>query len=161
MTDYLSQFNDLSRYAPTDVDTEEKKIEKFMNGMHPYLKMLLSIHKITEFQDLVNRAIILENEHSNLTEERRKRAKTDHRPSPSHTARPNMLQQPPQRYGPPKPRAFNPNFQRPITPQQPAALAIKCARCGRGHLTKDCLQGTDACFNCGRSGHRKDRKSVV
>ena len=54
MIEYLSQFNDLFRYAPADIDTEEKKIEKFLDGMHPYLKMLLSIHKITEFQDLVS-----------------------------------------------------------------------------------------------------------
>lgn len=52
MVEYLSQFNKLSRYAPADIDTEEKKIEKFLDGMHPYLKMLLSGHKICYFIDL-------------------------------------------------------------------------------------------------------------
>ena len=156
MVDYLSQFNDLSRYAPADVDTKEKKIEKFLNGMHPYLKMLLSIHKITEFQDLVNRAIILENEHSNLTEERRKKAKTDHHhPPPAHRPRPHMPQQQPQIYGPPPQQPFNPPLHIPITQPQPVPIAIRCGKCRGSHLTKDCLRGTDACFNCGQPGHRK------
>ena len=80
INDYLNQFNDLARYAPDDVNTEAKKVEKFMEGLHPFLKMHLSIHGITQFQDLVNRAFILENEHANLSEERRKKARVDPRP---------------------------------------------------------------------------------
>jgi hypothetical protein len=62
--EYVHQFTELSRYAPDDVNTEEKKVEKFMEGLHPFLRMHLRPHMITKFQDLVNRAIVLEDEHS-------------------------------------------------------------------------------------------------
>lgn len=39
-----------------------------------------------------------------------KKAKTDHRPPPTHRPRQNMPQQPPPRYGPPQLRPFNPSF---------------------------------------------------
>jgi hypothetical protein len=70
--EYVHQFTELSRYAPEDVNTEEKKVEKFMEGLHPFLRMHLRPHMITKFQDLVNRAIVLEDVHSQLGEERRK-----------------------------------------------------------------------------------------
>ena len=116
INDYLNQFNDLARYAPDDVNTEAKKVEKFMEGLHPFLKMHLSIHGITQFQDLVNRAFILENEHANLSEERRKKARVDPRPM-MHHPRP-MMPVPVRPHMPPP---------RPI-PTQPIFVP-KCGKC--------------------------------
>ncbi|KAK1628044.1 hypothetical protein QYE76_002359 [Lolium multiflorum] len=36
---YVRDFNRLARYAPEDVDTEEKRKKRFMKGMNPYMKM--------------------------------------------------------------------------------------------------------------------------
>ncbi|KAK1697276.1 hypothetical protein QYE76_013973 [Lolium multiflorum] len=38
---YVRDFNRLSRYAPEEVDTEEKRKKRFMKGMNPYMKMQL------------------------------------------------------------------------------------------------------------------------
>ncbi|KAK1650082.1 hypothetical protein QYE76_067887, partial [Lolium multiflorum] len=40
---YVRDFNRLSRYAPEDVDTEEKRKKRFMKGMNPYMKMQLRL----------------------------------------------------------------------------------------------------------------------
>ena len=34
---YFEEFTNLARYAPYDVDSEEKKKERFMNGLHDEL----------------------------------------------------------------------------------------------------------------------------
>jgi hypothetical protein len=31
---------------------------------------------------------------------------------------------------------------------------LKCERCGKSHLTKDCFWVTGSCFGCGKTGHR-------
>ena len=143
ITDYMDQFNDLSRYAPDDVDTEAKKVERFMEGLHLFLKMHLSVHGITLFQDLVNRAIILENEHANLSEERRKKARVDPRPMGQHS-RPMMQGR--ERFHMLPPRPNFPNQQ---------MFSPRCGKCGKGHATRDCMTGTGACFKCGKPGHHK------
>ncbi|KAK1618648.1 hypothetical protein QYE76_024165 [Lolium multiflorum] len=43
---YVRDFNRLSRYAPEDVDTEEKRKKRFMKGMNPYMKMQLRLENI-------------------------------------------------------------------------------------------------------------------
>ena len=34
VSEYLEKFTSLARYAPTDTDIEDKKKERFMNGLH-------------------------------------------------------------------------------------------------------------------------------
>lgn len=91
---------------------------------------------ITKFQDLINRAIIIEDEHTHLSGETRKKERTDPRPVIHIHVRPQ---------GPP-PRHASTN-QNPTAPT--------CGKRGGKHLTKDCLRGTGACFNCGKGGHHR------
>ncbi|KAK1606675.1 hypothetical protein QYE76_030348 [Lolium multiflorum] len=51
---YVRDFNRLSRYAPEDVDTEEKRKKRFMKGMNPYMKMQLRLARTAEFQELID-----------------------------------------------------------------------------------------------------------
>ena len=37
--DYLDQFIELSRYAPDDIDTRDKKKERFLEGLHDELQI--------------------------------------------------------------------------------------------------------------------------
>ncbi|KAK1612183.1 hypothetical protein QYE76_035856 [Lolium multiflorum] len=48
---YVRDFNRLSRYAPEDVDTEEKRKKRFMKGMNPYMKMQLRLARTAEFRN--------------------------------------------------------------------------------------------------------------
>ena len=57
MVGSLDEFTDLSRYAPDDVDTEKRKIERFMNGLHDELQCALVIHDFTDLESLVDKAI--------------------------------------------------------------------------------------------------------
>ncbi|KAK1644811.1 hypothetical protein QYE76_062616 [Lolium multiflorum] len=60
---YVRDFNRLSRYAPEEVDTEEKRKKRFMKGMNPYMKMQLRLAR-TAFQELIDSAITFEDDYS-------------------------------------------------------------------------------------------------
>ena len=61
--EYLTKFNNLSCFAPADVDTDEKKKDRFLHGMHQTLKTQLSVLQFPDFQALINTALIAEKEH--------------------------------------------------------------------------------------------------
>ncbi|KAK1668760.1 hypothetical protein QYE76_056919 [Lolium multiflorum] len=54
---YVRDFNRLSRYAPEEVDTEEKRKKRFMKGMNPYMKMQLRLARTAEFQELIRQSL--------------------------------------------------------------------------------------------------------
>ncbi|XP_071685453.1 uncharacterized protein [Lolium perenne] len=68
---YLVEFDRLSRYAAEDVNTEEKRIKRFLKGMNPFLKMQLNLTKCTRFHELVDTAITLENDYEEVQNERK------------------------------------------------------------------------------------------
>ncbi|KAK1628762.1 hypothetical protein QYE76_003077 [Lolium multiflorum] len=60
---YVRDFNRLSRYAPEEVDTDEKRKKRFMKGMNPYMKMQLRLARTAEFQELIDSAITFEDDY--------------------------------------------------------------------------------------------------
>jgi hypothetical protein len=61
----------LSRYAPEDVDTDEKKQDYFLEGLNDGLKYSLASHDFKNFQALVDRALILEHKRNNIERKRK------------------------------------------------------------------------------------------
>jgi hypothetical protein len=57
---YVIEFSELSRYAPDEVDTEEKRVKRFMKGLNPYMRMQLRLTRHHKFQELVDSAITLD-----------------------------------------------------------------------------------------------------
>jgi hypothetical protein len=57
----VTKFTQLSRYAPNEVDTNEKKQDCFLNGLHDGLTYALEAQDFENFQGMVNRALVLEN----------------------------------------------------------------------------------------------------
>src|SRR3954464_13607790 len=58
--EYLEDFNELARYAPEDVDSDEKKRRQFMKGLHEELHPYLApMHP--NFEALVDASINTEN----------------------------------------------------------------------------------------------------
>jgi TPP-dependent indolepyruvate ferredoxin oxidoreductase alpha subunit len=51
----------LSRYAPHEVDTDEKKHECFLNGLKDGLAYALEARDFENFQGMLNKALVLEN----------------------------------------------------------------------------------------------------
>jgi hypothetical protein len=58
---YITMFTQLSRYAPHEVDTDEKKQECFLNGLNDGLAYALEARDFENFQGMVNKALVLEN----------------------------------------------------------------------------------------------------
>jgi hypothetical protein len=61
VNEYITKFTQLSRYAPHEVDTDEKKHEYFLNGLNDGLTYALEARDFENFQGIVNKALVLKN----------------------------------------------------------------------------------------------------
>jgi len=55
--EYAAIFNELSRFAPTQVTTEEMKIDHFERGLKGNIKQIVVGHNYANFQELCQRAV--------------------------------------------------------------------------------------------------------
>src|SRR6266542_2431004 len=148
--EYVQKFNELARYAPNQVDTDEKKRECFLEGMNPKLQSRLGC-RFEDFNQMVDDAIAME-EDLRLHHMEKRKAKFTVGPSGSAPQRPRLTyQQPrpqqmmvrpvqqqyvprPQYYRPPQPQWIN----RAPVPQAPK-IRQPCFNYGRpGHFAKEC-----------------------
>ena len=53
---YESKFTALSRYDPSSIDTEEKKVYRFMEGLKPAIRRQLAPLHLTTYDETVLRA---------------------------------------------------------------------------------------------------------
>ena len=60
MEEYTHQFMELARYAPEEVDDDEKKQDMFKKGLNPELRTLLTPQIYPDFNTLMNKAILTE-----------------------------------------------------------------------------------------------------
>jgi hypothetical protein len=61
VNEYVTKFTQLSRYAPHEVDTDEKNQECFLNGLNDGLAYALEARDFENFHGMVNMALVLEN----------------------------------------------------------------------------------------------------
>jgi hypothetical protein len=61
MNEYVTRFTELSRYALDNVDIDGKKQDWFLNGLNDGLAYALEAHDFINFQDMVDKALVLEN----------------------------------------------------------------------------------------------------
>jgi hypothetical protein len=78
VNEYVTKFTQLSRYAPHEVDTDERKQECCLNGSNDGLAYALEAQDFENFQGMVNKALALEN-HRGMMERKRKLVR-QHRP---------------------------------------------------------------------------------
>jgi TPP-dependent indolepyruvate ferredoxin oxidoreductase alpha subunit len=81
VNEYVTKFTQLSHYAPHQVDTDEKKQECFLNGLNDGLAYALEARDFENFQEMVNKALVLEN-HRGVMEHKCKLV-CQHQPSSS------------------------------------------------------------------------------
>jgi hypothetical protein len=60
MHEYSKLFNHLAQYAPKQVDTDEKKKDRFMNGLSTKLQERLALSMGSTFPDFVSNTIIMD-----------------------------------------------------------------------------------------------------
>jgi hypothetical protein len=82
VSEYVLCFMQLSRYAPNDVDTDEKMQECFLNGLNDRLAYALKAWDFENFQAMVNKALVLEN-HRAILECKRKQERQGQQSSKS------------------------------------------------------------------------------
>jgi hypothetical protein len=72
VSEYHDRFTQLSCYAPKEVDTDEKRQERFLESLIGPLKYQLQSHSFTHIQTLLNKAIGLESKRKELSDHKRK-----------------------------------------------------------------------------------------
>jgi hypothetical protein len=72
VSEYRDNFTQLSRYAPEEVDTNEKRQERFLKGLIGPLKYQLQSHNFPSFNTLLSKAIGLESKRKEMTNHKRK-----------------------------------------------------------------------------------------
>jgi hypothetical protein len=70
--EYRDRFTQLSRYAPEEVDTDDKRQERFLEGLIGPLNYQLQSHTFSNFQTLLNKAMGLESKRRELSNHKRK-----------------------------------------------------------------------------------------
>ncbi|KAK1679752.1 hypothetical protein QYE76_040600 [Lolium multiflorum] len=138
----VREFAGLSRRAAEEVNTEYKRKKRFMRGLNPQFKVLL---RATEFQELVDAAITLEDDFKQLEEEKRKKARFE--PKKFISNKPNTSLSF-------KPRYNNYNNNQKKFPRDQYVAQIVCCIYGmKGHISKDCRRPKVICFGCRQEGH--------
>jgi hypothetical protein len=61
VNEYLNKFTQMSRYAPDEVNTDEKKHDAFQNGLNDGIQFQLLNTDYENFQKMVDKAIIVKN----------------------------------------------------------------------------------------------------
>jgi hypothetical protein len=86
MSEYVTHFTQLPHYAPSDVDTDEKRQDYFLNGLNNGLAYALEACDFNNFQAMMNKALVLENRRGILERKR----KQERQSQPSTNSRPRI-----------------------------------------------------------------------
>ena len=84
VAEYLTQFNQLACYAQKDIAEEEEKIDRFMEGLRDGLRVQLIVHDFQNFQQLINKALLLKSECKTFETSRKRKMGTPSGPVPSY-----------------------------------------------------------------------------
>jgi hypothetical protein len=113
VTEYLNKFTTWGRYAPNDIDTDEKKRERFLNGLQEELQTYLVAVPYNDVEAMVDAAIMVEDKNKAARESRKRRMMSQDGLSSqrSRSMPPSRSAPPPQRFASQAPRPNNPNRQ--------------------------------------------------
>jgi hypothetical protein len=78
VSEYVTRFTQLSRYASNDVDTDEKKQDCFLNGLNDGLAYALEACDFENLQAMVNKALVLEYRRGILERKRKQEHQSQH-----------------------------------------------------------------------------------
>jgi hypothetical protein len=135
--EYRDKFIQLSRYAPGEVDDDEKKQELFLVGLIGPLQYQLISHTFPSFQRLLDKAIALENKRFEFGEKRRgiNQGQAGSISRPHYTTTQGTLARGSSEQQTQQTQTAPPQESTPVGPVAPNTSTNK------------------ACFKCGQSGH--------
>jgi hypothetical protein len=162
VSEYVTRFTQLSCYAPDNVDTNEKKQDWFLNGLNDGLAYALEDRDFINFQDMVDKALVLENRRG-IMERKRKMQRTGSQGSstrfrvgsssrgpvfrPMQQSAHPRVQVAGQGFQTPQRQIQRPNFQSPRSAPPPPQRSNNVQNTGV----------VGPCFSCGQSGHYANR----
>jgi hypothetical protein len=82
--EYLNSFIQLSRYAPDNINTDEKKQGMFLNGLNDDIQFQLFNTDYADFQHMVDKAIVIENKISEMEKDGKNKVSLLGQPSESN-----------------------------------------------------------------------------
>jgi hypothetical protein len=98
VNEYLNSFIQLSRYAPDDINTDEKKYDMFLNGWNDDIQFQLLNIDYADFQHMVDKAIVIENKLKKMEKDVKRKMPFHGQPSGSnirpHFSQPNQFFKP-------------------------------------------------------------------
>jgi hypothetical protein len=138
VNEYLNSFIQLSRYAPDDINTDEKKQDVLLNGLNDDIQYQLLNTDYAVFQHMVDKAVVIENKIKEMEKDGKRKVSFSGQSSGSNVrscfSQPNQFFKPPQMNRPPMPvqvprpqfltqrpnfQAQRPSFQMQRPQQQP------------------------------------------
>jgi hypothetical protein len=144
VNEYLNSFIQLSRYAPDDINTDEKKHDMFLNGLNDDIQFQLLNTDYADFQLVVDKTIVIENKIKEMEKDGKRRVSFHEQPSGSNVrarfSQPNQFFKSPQMNWPPMPvqvprpqfltqrlnfQAQRPSFQMQRPQQQPSRPSVQ------------------------------------
>jgi hypothetical protein len=100
VNEYLNSFIQLSRYAPDDINTDEKKHDVFLNGLNDDIQFQLLNTDYADFQYMVDKAIVIENKIKEMEKDGKRKVPFSGQSSGSNVrpcfTQPNQFFKPPQ-----------------------------------------------------------------
>jgi hypothetical protein len=91
VNEYLNSFIYLSRYAPDDINTNEKKQDMFLNGLNDDIQFQLLNTNYADFQHMIDKAIVIENKIKEMVKDGKRKVSFSGQSSGSHV-RPRFSQ---------------------------------------------------------------------
>jgi hypothetical protein len=149
--EYLDKFTTWGRYAPNDIDTDEKKRERFLNGLQEELQTYLVAVHYPDIEAMVDAAIMVEDKNKAARESRKRWMMSQGGPSNQRSRRmpPSRSVPPPQRFASQAPRPNNPNRQ--YSSNRPTGGNSSGGNRNTFNPTNR-SQGS-GCYTCGQPGH--------
>jgi hypothetical protein len=153
--EYFEQFNHLAQYAPDQVDTDEKKKDRFMIDLSTKLQERMTLNTGGTFPEFVSNVMIADNAIRAHKETKKRKVvaapsssappkyRTVYHHGPTYPPRPQHQQQRPQQQWAPRPPQRAAPKALPPPPPAMRLSAPPTAGAASGHT----------CFNCGLSGH--------
>jgi hypothetical protein len=100
VNEYLNSFIQLSRYAPDNINTDEKKHDVFLSGLNDDIQFQLLNTDYADFQHMVNKAIVIENKIKEMEKDGKRKVSFSGWSSGSNVrprfSQPNQFFEPPQ-----------------------------------------------------------------
>jgi hypothetical protein len=87
---YVTRFTQLSRYNPTNMDTDEKKQECFMDGLDDGHACASEARDFKNFQTMLDKALVLKNGRGILSSKRKQGIKPNRAPTPGPASMSNL-----------------------------------------------------------------------